>query len=454
MRFILFISMVFIAIISFLLPNVLGNFSFSIYFLIINFLISFFIVNMNNLNTNLINMQSIFLLGFLVFFLGSFIGFLLNPNLYKDLFCTDFIFSYCSPSADINYLIFLLNLILIAFSMAFLSGVNVSKNINELDTQNIFINKKKVGLIYILFFLSLGISFYQRLDSIALAISGGYMALYENQAESYETPFVMLFSVLLSCSLALLYSLRKNLNSKIFGVAVGLYILNLLLGIMTGSRAAFIGGLILLTWIIFRDKQVKKIFYIAGIGICILVIGGLNWLASLSGARDFSKSSNFLENFSETLYSQGITLMVFNSSVHAEGFPILGAIKTIIPGIQVVFPLFGITNRHEFDWSSYMTFTENKNAYQDGFGLGWSIYSDFYIFSLGFLPLFYLFIYLFGRLIVILSKSSGYYNEGVIFIFVLTLFSINRGQLSPLIFSIIVYSLLCLFVGTLKVKKL
>ncbi len=454
MRFILFVSMIFITIISFLLPKVLGVFSFSIYLLIINFFISFFIVNMNNLNTNLINMQSIFLFGFLIFFLGRFVAFLLDPSLYDTLFCTDFIFNYCSSSTDINFLIFLLNLILIAFSMAFLSGVNVSKNINELDTQNIFINKKKVGLIYILFFLSLGISFYQRLDSIALAISDGYMALYVNQAESYETPFVMLFSVLLSCSLALLYSLRKNLNSKIFGVAVGLYILNLLLGIMTGSRAAFIGGLILLTWIIFRDKQVKKIFYIAGIGTCVLIVGVVNWLAGLSGARAFGESSSLLETVSETIYSQGITLMVFNSSVHAEGFPILGAIKTIIPGIQVVFPLFGFTQRYEFDWSSYMTFIENKNAYQEGFGLGWSIYSDFYIFSLGFLPLFYLFIYLFGRLIVILSKSSGYYNEGVIFIFVLTLFSINRGQLSPLIFSMVIYSLLCLFIGTLKVRKL
>lgn len=454
MRFILFISMVFIAIISFLLPNVLGNFSFSIYFLIINFLISFFIVNMNNLNTNLINMQSIFLLGFLVFFLGRFIGFLLNPNLYKDLFCTDFIFSYCSPSADINYLIFLLNLILIAFSMAFLSGVNVSKNINELDTQNIFINKKKVGLIYILFFLSLGVSFYQRLDSIALAISDGYMALYVNQAESYETPFIMLFNVLLSCSLALLYSLRKNLNSKIFGVAVGLYILNLLLGIMTGSRALFISGLILLTWMIFKNRKIKKIFYLGGIGICILLLGAVNWLASLSGSRAFDVKSNFLETISETIYSQGVTLMVFNSSVHTEGFPILGALKIIMPGIQAIFHFWDITQRYEFDWSSYMTFTENKIAYQDGFGLGWSIYSDLYILSLGFLPLFYLFIYLFGRLIVSLSKKSGCYNEGVIFIFVLMLFSINRGQLSPLIFSVVVYSLLCLFIGTLKVRKL
>lgn len=453
-RFILFVSMIFITIISFLLPKVLGVFSFSIYLLIINFLISFFLVNMNNLNTNLINMQSIFLIGFLVFFLGRFVAFLLDPSLYNKLFCTDFIFNYCSSSTDINFLIFLLNLILVAFSMAFLNKVNISKGVNHSGLNNIFISKNKIGLIYLLFFLSLGVSFYQRLQTISLAVSGGYMALYASQAESYETPFVMLFGVLANCSLALLYSLRKNLNSKIFGVAVGLYILNLFIGIMTGSRASFIGGLILLIWMIFRNRRVKKIFYIAGIGICVLIVGVVNWLAGLSGARAFSESSNFLETLSETIYSQGITLMVFNSSVHTEGFPILGAVKTIIPGIQAIFPLFDINQRYEFDWGSYMTFVENKNAYQEGFGLGWSIYSDFYIFSLGFLPLFYLFIYLFGRLIVILSKSSGYYNEGLIFIFILMLFSINRGQLSPLIFSIIVYSLLCLFVGTLKVKKL
>ncbi|QGM28720.1 O-antigen polysaccharide polymerase Wzy [Acinetobacter towneri] len=454
MRFILFVSMIFITIISFLLPKVLGIFSFSIYLLIINFLISFFLVNMNNLNTNLVNLQSIFLIGFLVFFLGRFVAFLLDPSLYDKLFCTDFIFNYCSSSTDINFLIFLLNLILVAFSMAFLSKVNISRDVNYLDENNIFISKTKKCLIYSLFFLSFGISFYYRLESIAMAISGGYMALYTTQAESYETPFVMLLSVSATCSLALLYSLRKKLNSKIFGVALGLYILYLLIGIMTGSRATFIGGLILLIWMIFRNRRVKKIFYIAGIGICVLIVGAVNWLAGLSGARAFSESSNSLEAVSETIYSQGITLMVFNSSIHTEGFPILGAIKTIIPGIQAIFPLFGLNNRHEFDWGSYMTFTENKNAYQDGFGLGWSIYSDFYIFSLGFLPLFYLFVYLFGRLIINVSKNSGYYNEGIVFIFVLVLFSINRGQLSPLIFSVIVYSLLCLFVGTLKVRRL
>ena len=110
MRFILFVAMVFITIISFLFPTILGDFSFSICFLIINFLISFFIVNMNNLNTNLINMQSIFLMGFLLFFLGRFVAFLLDPSLYNKLFCTDFIFNYCSSSTDINFLIFLLNL--------------------------------------------------------------------------------------------------------------------------------------------------------------------------------------------------------------------------------------------------------------------------------------------------------------------------------------------------------
>lgn len=454
MRYILFVCMILFLVMSFIFSELSGSFYISIYLLILNFLLSFIIVNMNQLNANLINMQSIFLLGFFVFFLGRFVGFLLNPNLYDTLFCMDFIFDYCSSNSNIAYLILLLNLILIAFSMAFLSGIGTLGNMSYANIKNIFLSRKKIALLYVLFFLSIIISMYQRLESISLAISGGYMALYASQAESYETPFVMLFSVLTNCSLALLYSIRKNLNRKIFVFVIGLYLLNLLSGIMTGSRAAFIGGLILLTWIIFRDKQIKKIFYIVGIGICVLIVGVVNWLAALSGARAFSESSNFLETLSETIYSQGVTLMVFNSSVHTEGFSILGAIKTIIPGIQVIFPLFGITQRYEFDWSSYMTFIENKNAYQQGFGLGWSIYSDFYTFSLGFLPLFYLFIYLFGRLIVILSKSSGYYNEGIIFIFVLTLFSINRGQLSPLIFSMVIYSLLCLFIGTLKVRKL
>lgn len=446
----LFITMLIFSILSHIFYELNGQWLFSIYFVIFNFLLSFIIINNNRINVNLINLQSIFMLGFLVFFLGRFIGVIINYNYLNELFCLDFIFNYCSSNDDVRYLFLILNLILISFASAFLLNIN-PKKLRSSEVIFLSIKKTKILILFYLFFTIINI--YQQFQSIIVAISNGYMALYANQADTYQTPFMMLFSVLSSTCLAFLYSVKDHVGKKKFYTLSIIYIFSLFFGIATGSRASFISGLILLVWLIFHNTKIKGYLYFILFAISGFLIGFINHLASFSGARPFEENINILNGIGENIYSQGITLMIFNSSLYVENYPLLGGIKTLIPGIQVIYPFFGVSNRYEFDWGSYVTYFENKAAYEAGFGLGWSIFSDFYILSLGFLPLFCFLIFLFGRLIVKITNSNSNYSNGLKLLMVISLFSINRGQISPLIFSFVVYTIICLLMGTLKVKR-
>lgn len=144
--------------------------------------------------------------------------------------------------------------------------------------------------------------------------------------------------------------------------------------------------------------------------------------------------------------------MVFDISLKYSDYPILGFWKVVLPGIQIFYNIFGITDRKDFNWSSYVVYNENYGAYMNGNGLGWSIYSDFYAFSFGFLSLFCLFVFCFSRFIIKAIVSKNFYFNGIILIMVSTFFTINRSSISGFIFILFTYTLLYLFLVKSKWK--
>lgn len=444
--FLLMIILLFFSMLSLALFN---NYYFSCILLIVNFIFSFFIVNSKNNIRNFVNLQSFFLLGFFVFFLGRISALLLNPSLYNEIFCIDFIFNYCEGNSNINYLILVLNLILLSFSAPFLL---YSKFKNVVINQDKIL-KNRLVILYLVTFVSSLLVINNVLSSVFLAVSQGYMALYANQVESYQTPYMLLINTIAIAGMAVLYSLKEKIKPIFFNVIFLLFLLSMLFLILTGSRAAFISALLLIIWHIYKNKSINFIRYFVLLLFSLLVIYSIDTIAALSGARPTESNGGFLKNMGDTLYNQGITLMVFNSSINIQDYPLLGYIKTLLPGIQVVFSHFDINERHEFDWSSYMTYHENRQAYNQGLGLGWSIFSDFYILSFGILPIFCLFIYLFGKFLIYVSNANNNFKMGLLFICILSCFSIVRASISPLIFTIIIYIFFCLYIGTLRIKK-
>lgn len=445
----LFILMIIFLIISMLSLYLSDKYSISSILLLLNFFLTFIIVNMNNRFNNLINLQSFFLLGFFIFFLGRFASFLLEKSLYSQAFCINFIFYYCENMPNIIYLILVLNLILISYSLGFVFRDKSKHTV----FYNYKISKRKILIIYIFALLSLLLVISNNVKTIILAITQGYIALYANQAEAYQTPYALLISTFSVTSMAILYSFKHQVRPLFFNTIFSLFIMSMLSVILTGSRSVFVSSLLLLLWHFYGQKSVSKIKYLLLLIFCFLTFYTIDIIAALSGARPNQESTGFIQTISENLYGQGITLMVFNSSINVESYPILGYIKTLLPGIQILFSPFGINERRDFDWSSFMTYSENRQAYQEGFGLGWSIFSDFYILSFKFLPVFCLFVYLFSRFTIYISDANNNFKKGLLFICIMSFFGISRASISPLIFTIIIYIIFSLYSGSLRIKE-
>lgn len=440
-NFSLILLMIIILTLSLLIT--VAQYNVMIYAVIFNYFLSLIVVNNNSYNNNLINMQTVFLAGFGVFILGRFFAAIINHEFIEYLYCIDFIFNYCASDDQILYLTFILNIILIFFSLSFLVVGE-----KKVKLENFHLKKNFILFYFICLFFVL-LNLYFSVEAIYKALSSGYMALYASQAEAYQSPYSVLVGSIASAALAFLYSVRKKISKKLFILIFLLYVLPLILSILTGSRSGFVAGLILFLWFFYQDRKIRINKIIFFIPLAFLIIFSLDKIASLTGAREFSSTDNMslLEVISSVFYSQGITLMVFNTSINIEDYPLLGFLKTLFPGIQMLYGFFGIDNRYQFDWSSYMTYNENKAAYFEGYGLGWSIFSDLYILSFGFIPLFCVFIYLFGRFMVKIQSQKTIFNSGIVFISIVYFFSISRGSISPYIFTIIIYIIFSMYYG-------
>lgn len=446
----LFITMVLVTLMGLLVLSISDNYFIPVALLITNFMLVFYIVNIGNKVKGFINLQSFFLLGFLLFFMGRFVALMLDESIYTDVFCMSFIFYYCEVFPNIAYLMLVLNLILVSYALAFI----IKPKTYYKKFVKPVISRKRILVIYIITFISLIFVSRLLIDSIILAITQGYMALYVNQAESYQTPYGLLVSTVSIAGMAVIYSVKNHVRPLLFNTIFTIFILTSLLSILTGSRSAFISSLLLIIWHFYKNKNMSMLKYFILSLLFIAIIYSVDFVASISGARPVDqKNSDFIQIVSSSLFNQGTTLMIFNSSIKIESYPLLGYIKTLLPGIQILFPPFGISERHEFDWSSYMTYHENRAAYNEGFGLGWSIFSDFYILSFKFLPLFCLMIYFFGRLTIYVSSADSIFKKGLLFICIISFFGLSRSSISPLIFTIIVYTIFSLYLRSLKVKK-
>ncbi|QXA09890.1 oligosaccharide repeat unit polymerase [Acinetobacter pittii] len=424
---------------------------FSVIFLVINLILSFFVVNNNNLSKNIINPQTVLLLGFSVLILGRFIAVLLDESYLEKLFCINFIFYYCSANDEILRLFLYLNSILISFSAGFifLPKNKISKNLN------LFIAPRRILILFILGLFSTFYLIFENFGKILLVLQSGYLALYEGQSEEYETPISLVINSLAVSCLALLYSIKKN-NGKVgkyFHILFYLFLFKLMMAIGTGSRSHFIAGIILLIWYVFHERVLNFKHYIFLSLTFVVTALGVNSLAALSGVRAVDNiERSFLEKIAFIFYNQGTSLMVFDISLRYTDYPILGYLKVALPGIQVLYGFFGVNERKDFNWSSYVVYNENMTAYFNGNGLGWSLYSDFYAFSFGYILVFCLLVFLFARLIVKFTSNNNLYCSGIVLILISTFFTINRASISGLIFIFIIYSFLYLFFLKLKVR--
>lgn len=404
---------------------------------IINVFIAFFVLYKNSPDNYILKLSLIYLMGFSLFIGGRFFSNLFGAS---DIYCFDFGYYYCLNSVEKIKSIFLINFSLIFFVIGFL----YKRKTNYYEKNIEYINNKVVFLIIIISLICGFFTLYSKIQAISLTLSSGYMALYEGQDEVYATPFSLLVSTLFTATLALIYSLRNNIKTTYYFLLISLFILIQLLGVLTGARAGFLVGIIILIWLVLGDKKfnIKKLLYLLPLFMILIFT---NYISSLSGARITESNGSFYERIIiEIFYSQGISMMVFNLGVLEGEYPFIAYLKTIFPGIQVLFSFFSNFNNYDLSFSQSLTYKLAPQVYYNDMGWGWSLLGDFYAFSFGFVGLFLFYNLLWGKLIYTISLHSNdsIYYRGLFFCFFVNIFSISRTSISYLIFLIFIYTLL------------
>lgn len=409
--------------------------------IVLNIIISFYVLLKNSPEDYVLKLSLVYLMGFTLFIGGRFVANLFGA---EDIYCFEFGYTYCLNTNEKLKLNFLLNSSLVFFVLGFIFRSKEEGNVIKKKEE--FINKSALTIILIAsVFLGL-LSIYYQFESVVDAIKGGYGVLYEGQgkSEEYQTPVTLLISTIFLATVAIAYSVNNKIKPYIFYILVSMYIFSQLMSVLTGARAGFITAIVILLWIFLgRGKFGLKKFAI--IISAIFIISVTNYVSSLTGARINDTGNSLYESIVlEIFYGQGISMMVFSIGTMEVSYPVVAYLKTIFPGIQVIYQSIFNVEPYDLSFSTSLTHKLAPSVYYDNMGWGWTLLGDFYAFSFGITAIFLFYNFFWGKLLYKISALNGTntYFRGLFFCFIISVFNINRASISYLIFLIFLYTAL------------
>lgn len=409
------------------------------YSIVLNITVAFYLLYKYSPDSTQIKLSFIYLLGFSLFICGRFFANIFGS---EETFCFDFGYKYCLSQIETLYSFLLINSSILFFLFGYLS---VSPRRGSSKIQSNYFNNKIIYLYFVLGVLAGLYTSFGTIQSIFKAISSGYLSLYSGQIEEYSSPINLIIMVFFNATVALIFSYRNKINNKLFYFILAIFLFNLVISILSGSRANFVSALLVILWFMMGEKKVslKKILITATL---ILSVFLTNSIASITGARGASEDNSgfYTKIVEEIFYNQGITMMVFNMGVIENDYPILAYIKTIVPGSQIIYSWFSPVYQYELSFSQHLMYKLSPSLFYDGYGLAWSLLGDFYAFSFGLIFLFFLYNYIWGRIIYFVSAGYGvntFYN-GMYFCFLISIFILNRFSISSFLVLIMFYFLM------------
>ncbi|WP_322843025.1 O-antigen polymerase [Acinetobacter lactucae] len=413
---------------------------------VVNLLFSFYLCYRFAPESYYLKLSVVYLLGFSLFIGGRFFANILGID---DPFCFEFGYAYCLSYLEKFNTILLINLSLVSFVYGYLNNKVLKKDNEFLDDINVVnFSKIKFIIIYLLSLLSGFYVIYNTFLNVQKAISSGYLALYESQVEVYSSPVFLMVTLLFNAIVALLFAYKDYFNKIYYYFIMFLFLMNFFMSVLTGARAGFFTALIILIWL-YVGKKGLSFIKVSAIPLLLTLAFSVNKIASLSGARVAETGGNFYQKFvEEILYGQGITMMVFSLGSMRNDYPLLAYVKTIIPGSQVIASFFTDIYQYQLSFSQYLMYKLSPGLFYEGYGLGWSLLGDFYAFSFGFIFLFVVYNYFWGKALFFISNKvdKNIFYHGLYFCFLSYMFLINRLSISPLLVLIGFYFLLVLFV--------
>lgn len=408
----------------------------SIYFIFLSFLTILSRVYL--FRESAFSFYSLYYLTFLVFIGGSF---LVYPFYSNDILCRN-VFGYVCLNENVQSesFFFLISAILFIELGYFLKKNNKRDLESEIETIDRAYTRRCYLFCVFLIFTAFPLLYKTTYTSIIDAVNFGYLSAFKNsQSDSYSTPLALLALLFVTVGLGLSYTI-KHQYPRFYKAYLLLFIINSFMSIMTGGRAGLVTTLFMILWFKYHNKkgggQLIKLFFLS-----VIIVIVLNYIMTLTG-RLVGVDMSFSDLVFNLIDSQGVTFFVFSLSTTITDYPVLPYIKTIIPGSAVIYNL--IVERiapHSASFPNYLSWKIDSDLYGKGYGLGWSLFSDFYLFSLGIYPVYLLFCVFWGRLLAILSQNSCYTN-GLVVALMPSIYLANRSTISSIVPYFILYTVI------------
>ncbi|AUZ04143.2 MULTISPECIES: O-antigen polysaccharide polymerase Wzy [Vitreoscilla] len=424
----------------------LSNYTWSIFFTSIVVLI--YILRFTN-SVPLSNLYSIFFISFLLFIGGRFIATLLNPQ--SDTFFLDFFITYRLNDFEITQLMMTIFISMISMELgSYLAYTSKSNSINPSHITEE--NKPSKYIIIVCLSVIFLLTLLQIKNNLELVSKLGYIALYASQSEAIQASWssLLITFTYVFLGITLVHSTRriKLLYLTLFG-------LSCLTQAFIGVRGALVIYLLFLIWVM-NDYGKKKPNLLFIIPFMILIAGFVTYIIPMFSMRHLSEEESFLIQISDFFYSQGTSLMIFDASTKLESYSAIPVLQSFIPGSSFLIGLIS----HELpsyyiSFGRYLSYQLNPSLYNQGFGTGWSLLSDFHVFSGGVIVIFSLYNFIWGFFInklEVLSNHNQTYKRILITIAPSVIF-IPRAGISSIIPLIIYATIIYTLISTSKRKQ-
>ncbi|MBN2991563.1 hypothetical protein JWR97_09380 [Pseudomonas cedrina subsp. fulgida] len=218
-----------------------------------------------------------------------------------------------------------------------------------------------------------------------------------------------------------------------------------------GVRGGMMGFALLFVWVV--HTQIRPINRFAIIAIPVLM-AALMFLSSF-GVRDFhfgEHASNLLPWFID---NQGHTALYIFSATQVDSYPAIAYLHSMFPVAPMIAKIIGLSiPLDELYFGQYLSkLYLVDGAYQNGNGMGWSLFADFYAYSLG-VPLLYIPIALvFGAALSKLVNSTNTLVFGAHVMLFVKIMLLPRTGLYSIIPFVIAY-LMILFISYVGLRFL
>jgi hypothetical protein len=271
----------------------------------------------------------------------------------------------------------------------------------------------------------------------------GYLSLYKSASGDFTTrgATAAQYGLLIALGLAFA-SNAKWLGWTILGLLAVYYTANLQLGV----RGGIMGFSLLCIWLF--HIRIKRIDRIAIIAIPMILATFMIFAAFGPRAGSFGeKTALYLPWFID---NQGLTALYIHSAMQIDNYPALAYLHSIFPAVPTVSALLGHTvPLDQLYFGQFLSKTAlSGDAYQQGFGMGWSIFADFYAYTLWIPGLYLVAAASFGALLAKLINSRNPLVFGahvMIFVKIMLLPRTGLYSVAPFLLAYVAIVAICYF---------